>query len=102
MNSSRYHYTAVTKPNALIAKFLSKHDKGRFCLNVHVIFKQMKNLNNIKSNVKITITLNWQYLKSLKLLNKETDKQEKVPGNILKHLLQDKSMQLIFSFIYDF
>ena len=33
MNNSKCLYIAVTKPNTLLAKFLSKHNKDRFCLN---------------------------------------------------------------------
>ena len=36
------------------------------------------------------------------ILNKETDKKEKVAGDILKHLLQNKSMQLLLIVVYDF
>lgn len=32
MNNSKYHI-AVTRPNDWFAKFLSKNDRDRFCLN---------------------------------------------------------------------
>ena len=33
MNNRKYHYLPVTKPNALLANFLSKRDGDRYCLN---------------------------------------------------------------------
>ena len=53
MNNRKYHYKAVRKSNGLLAKFSSERDGGRFCLNYFSIFKQMENLNNIKSYLKI-------------------------------------------------
>ena len=37
-----------------------------------------------------------------RLLNKETDKKKKIPGNKLEHLLRDKSMQVSFIVVYEF
>ena len=37
-----------------------------------------------------------------RVLTKETDKKGKVPGNTLKHLLQNRSMQVPFIVVYDF
>ena len=54
MSNCKYHYIAVTKPNALLGK------------SVSVIFRQMNNLNNTKSHAKIMITVNWKYLKNLR------------------------------------
>ena len=36
------------------------------------------------------------------ILNTEIDIKEKVPGNVLSHLLGNKSIQLPFTVIYDF
>ena len=66
MNNSKYYYIAVRKPNALLAKFLSKHDRERFCLNGFGTFKLTKTLNNIRFHVEITIMLNRKNFKSLK------------------------------------
>ena len=38
-NNKKYHYIAATKPNALLAKFLSNHDGDKFCLNYFVNFE---------------------------------------------------------------
>lgn len=35
-------------------------------------------------------------------MNKETDKKENIPGNMLKHLLWNRSMQVTFIVVYDF
>ena len=42
--------TAITKPNVLLATFLSKHDEDRFCLTTLVIFKLTKNLKQHKKS----------------------------------------------------
>ena len=42
MNSSKYHYIAVTKQNALLAKFLSNHDEDRFSSNCFCNFQTDK------------------------------------------------------------
>lgn len=38
VNNTKYNYAAVTKPNSVLAKFLSKHDGDRFCLNCFADF----------------------------------------------------------------
>ena len=63
MNNSKYHYIAVTKLKALLAKFFSKHDWNRFCINCFGNFQADEKLTNIKSHVKIIMMLNWNYLK---------------------------------------
>ena len=40
MNTSKYHYIAVTKPNTLLAKPLSNHDGHRFYLNCFCNFQK--------------------------------------------------------------
>ena len=62
INRSKYHYIAVTKPNASVAQFLFD-----FVWITSVIFKQMINLNNIKSHAKMTLPKKFETI-----LNKET------------------------------
>ena len=38
INNSKYHYVSVTKPNALLPKFLSNHDRYR-CLKFFYNFQ---------------------------------------------------------------
>ena len=42
MNNRKYHYLPVAKPNALLAKFLSKRDGDRYCLNYFSNFETDK------------------------------------------------------------
>ena len=39
MNNQKHHNIAVTKPNALLAEFLSNHTGDRFCLNCFCNFQ---------------------------------------------------------------
>ena len=84
MNSSKYHYIAVIEPNALLEKFLLCLPLGiDFVQITSVIFKLMKNLNNIK-----LIIWNHNHIdleiaeKFTTVLNKKTNKLKEKPGNI--------------------
>ena len=76
MNSNKYHYIAVTKPNALLAKFLSNH----VCLNFFCNFWTDEMLKKHESCCKDHDHHNM-------LISKMKDgRMEEVAGNILKHL----------------
>ena len=95
MNNRKCYYITVTKPNALITKFLSKRD-GDFVWIASVIFKQMKNLISIKSHVKLRITFHEKNLQSLK----QYIIRKLIKSNILRYLLWSKSMQPLFIAAY--
>lgn len=104
MNSSKYHYIAVIEPNALLEKFLLCLPLGiDFVQITSVIFKLMKNLNNIK-----LVIWNHNHIdleiaeKFTTVLNKKTNKLKEKPGNTWKRLLRDKSLHLPIIAIYDF
>ena len=97
MNNSKYNYIAVTKPNALLATFLSKHDRDRFCLNCFGNFQTDEKLEHQKScrdhnHAELEIP---QKVKII--FNKD-----KVDGSMLKHSLLNTSLQPPFIVVYDF
>lgn len=51
MNSSKY-YLAVTKLNALLAKFLSRCEKDRYCLNSFSNFQSDEKLKKHEKSVR--------------------------------------------------
>ena len=61
LSNSKYHYTIATNPNVLLAKFISKSDRDKFCLN-YLSFETC----HAQSHAQIMIMLNWKYLKSSK------------------------------------
>ena len=73
INNSKYHYIAVTKPNALLTKFLSKSDGDRFCLNYFSNFQTDEKLKEHEKSCRNHKNVEVEIPEKFKtLLNKET------------------------------
>ena len=64
MNNSKHHYTAITKPNVLLAKFLSNHDGEGFCLNCFCNFQTENNLSKNVHNTKCNYCMKYKDCKN--------------------------------------
>ena len=103
MNNSKYHYIAVTKPNASLTKFLSKRDRDRFCLNCFSNFQTDEKLKEHEKSCRKPDHVELEIPEKFKtILNKETAEMEELCGNILKHPLFSNSLQTLFIVVYDF
>ena len=80
---------------------MSKHDGDRFCSNFFGNFQTNEKRKQYQKSCRDHNLAELEYLKKLKLLNKETNGMEAVAGNIFKHLLLDKSLQTPF-IVYEF
>ena len=82
MSNKKYHYFAVTKSNALLAKLLSKHNSEKFCLNYFNNFKTDGLFKKHKLFCKRDKTLSEKFKT---VLNNATGELEDLPAKILKH-----------------
>ena len=82
MSNKKYHYFAVTKWNALLAKLLSKHNSEKFCLNCFNNFKTDELFKKHKVFCKKDKILSEKFKT---VLNNATGELEELPAKILKH-----------------
>ena len=92
MNNNKYHHIAATKPNVLLAKFLSNHEGDRFRLNCCFNFQTDELLKEHEKFCKNHDPIDTLIPKKFKTIsNKVTNEMEQVAEKILKHLLGNKS-----------
>ena len=98
--------TSGNKIKCFISKIFIKAWRGKILFKFWFCFCSFQTDEKLKQNLKSFKNYNHIELeipeKFKTVLNKETDKKEKLPRNILKHLLQNKSMQLHLIVVYDF
>ena len=84
MDSSKYHYLAVKKPNTLLQNtILSKHNENIISLNCFGNFHACKNLDQCGKSFRDHNHAELELSQKFKtILNKETNDIEKVAGNI--------------------
>ena len=91
MDNSKYHYIAVTKPNSLLAGFLSNHGGDRFSLKYFCSFQTNKTINQHKLFCKKHDYSVMKMQEKFKMvLSKATTEMEEVGENILKHQFENR------------
>lgn len=98
INNSKYHCITITEANVSLTKILSNHGRDIFCLSYFCnINTDAKNNYYVKTLITVTSQSNKKsnkiFLRSLKKAKKKSNKTEEVPGNVLKHMVEDNYLQ---------
>ena len=93
IKDSKYHYIAVTNLSDF-SKIFKRHGRDRFCVNCFANFQTDEKFEQHQKTCLVHKHTELEILGKFKIIfNKDSSKMQKVPGNILKYLLQNKFLQ---------